>query len=493
MQSKKIYFLLLLLYSITCNSQGVTNNWVMGYSSNLGYPWGGTNINFINGFPDTSYEYRDMNFYVTNGVISDSSGNLLFYTNGVYLANSLSDTMLNGSDLNPGPLTNDYQDGMPLAQGNLVVPMPGNSGKYYLFHETGTYMPNMTKPLELFYSLIDMNLDGGLGGVVFKNQIVLQDTLFMGELSATKHANGRDWWIVFHKVFSDLFYKLLVTPYGINIYTQSIGTLRNDYSGSSAFSSDGSKFAHYNSSTDIDIYDFDRCTGILSNYINIPINDSAVLTNVVFSPNNQVLYAPSTTYVYQFDLTASNIPGSKQTVATWDGFYYPWPPIATNFYAGQLAPDGKIYICATNGTSFLHVINQPDSLGLACDLQQHAIALPTYNALTMPNFPNYFLGPIPGSSCDSLTTVHENTNNTIPIRINPNPAQNTFYLNYELPYGKNAVANVYNTMGELIVKKTLYWYFKYLQIDCSGLENGVYFVEVDAKGCAGSAKLVIAR
>jgi hypothetical protein len=493
MQIKKICFLLLLLYSLTCNSQGITNNWVMGYSSNLGYPWGGTNINFINGYPDTSYEYRNMDLNATNGVISDTAGNLLFYSNGLYIANSIGNIMLNGDNLNPGTFANNYPEGLPIPQGNLIIPMPDNPGKYYLFHETATYMATLTKPLELFYSMIDMSLDSGLGGVVLKNQVVLLDTLELGELNATKHANGRDWWILFHKVFSDMFYKLLVTPYGINIYTQNIGTIRNEYGGTSGFANDGSRFSHYNANTDLDIYDFDRCTGMLSNFIHVAIDDSAVYGHPVFSPNNKILYLPSTTYVYQFDLTAANIPASMQTVAVWDGFYYPWPPIATNFFMGQLAPDGKIYLNCLNGSSFLHVINNPDSLGLACDIQQHAISLPTYNAYTIPNFPNYFLGAIPGSSCDSLTSIKEPENNTITIHINPNPAQNTFYLNYELPYGKIAVTNVYNTLGELVVKKTLYWYFKYLQIDCSGLENGVYFVKVEAKGYAGSAKLVIAR
>jgi hypothetical protein len=59
-------------------------------------------------------------------------------------------------------------------------------------------------------------------------------------------------------------------------------------------------------------------------------------------------------------------------VATWDGFeengFF-----ATTFYLAQLAPDGKIYINSNNGVSYLHVINNPDSLGLACDVCQHCV------------------------------------------------------------------------------------------------------------------------
>jgi hypothetical protein len=244
---------------------------------------------------------------------------------------------------------------------------------------------------------------------------------------------------------------------------------------------------------DLEILDFDRCSGILSNYIHVDINDSMVGGGIAFSPSGRFLYASSIKYVYQFDLQAANVAASMQTVAVWDSFYSPTPPFATYFFLMQLAPDGKIYINCTNSTLDMHVINNPDSAGLACDLQQHSIHLGLYNYHSIPNYPNYFLGRDIGSPCDSLTSVKEITNYSIPIRINPNPTQNTFYLNYELPYGKTAVANIYNTIGEIVMRKALYWYFGYLQVDCSGMDNGVYFINVAGDGVSGNAKLVIAK
>jgi hypothetical protein len=487
-------FVVLLVFSKSVSSQGISNLWVMGYESISGPPFGGTNIDFIGGTPNITYLNRNMNFEETNAVICNVSGNLLFYSNGIYVADATGDTMQNGAGLNPGQFTDDHTYyGMPLPQGNIIIPFPADSNKYYLFHETAIYASNFTQPLELLFSEIDMNLNGGLGGLTSKNNSIIQDTLELGELIATKHANGRDWWLICHKAFSNKFYKLLITPYGVNVFSQDFGTVRSDYGGSSIFSSDGSKFAHYNTDTDIDIYDFDRCSGILSNYVNIPINDTAIFGGISFSPNNHILYAASTQYVYQFDITASNIQASMQTVAVYDGFYSPNPPLATTFFLCQLAPDGKIYINCTNSTLDIHVINYPDSIGIACNLQQHSIHLPTYNALTIANHPNYFLEALVGSPCDSLTPVQELVNNTILVRINPNPAQNSFYLNYELPYGRTAVATIYNTIGEVVIKKNLYWYFGYLQIDCSTLEPGIYFVKVETNEYGGSAKLVIAR
>src|ERR1039457_3487498 len=98
----KIKFIILfLLISSHLFSQGVNNLWLMGYESWAGRPYGGTNLNFIGGLMDTSYQSRIMHFQETNGVICDRNGNLLFSSNGVFIANAFNDTMINGSGLNP--------------------------------------------------------------------------------------------------------------------------------------------------------------------------------------------------------------------------------------------------------------------------------------------------------------------------------------------------------------------------------------------------------
>jgi hypothetical protein len=66
------------------------------------------------------------------------------------------------------------------------------------------------------------------------------------------------------------------------------------------------------------------------------------------------------------------------------------------------APDGKIYITTTSGSRTLHVIHRPDEPGTACAFEQHGIRLPCYNARSVPTFANYRLGPVDGSSCDTL-------------------------------------------------------------------------------------------
>src|SRR6476620_2713060 len=104
-----------------------------------------------------------------------------------------------------------------------------------MFHESAEYFvfqsQNDAQPLELRYSIVDMSLDTGLGGISDKKIVVLQDTLVWGFLTACKHANGRDWWVIAHQYYSNRYYKLLITPVGIEgPFIQDIGSIiTNDY------------------------------------------------------------------------------------------------------------------------------------------------------------------------------------------------------------------------------------------------------------------------
>ncbi len=92
-----------------------------------------------------------------------------------------------------------------------------------------------------------MNLDSGLGGIIKKNIHILEDTIMWGRLTACRHANGRDWWVITHKFFSDKYYKILINPDTIIIFSeQNIGNIFSSYdaNGMAVFSSDGSQYAH---------------------------------------------------------------------------------------------------------------------------------------------------------------------------------------------------------------------------------------------------------
>ena len=72
-----------------------------------------------------------MNFNDDIAIISDTTGNLLFYTNGIYIADATHQPMLNGKGLNPGKLADKNEKyGYILPQGSLILPKPGNADLY---------------------------------------------------------------------------------------------------------------------------------------------------------------------------------------------------------------------------------------------------------------------------------------------------------------------------------------------------------------------------
>ena len=120
-------------------------------------------------------------------------------------------------------------------------------------------------------------------------------------------------------------------------------------------------------------------------------------------------------------------------------------------------------MCTTSGSLYLHVINSPNEKGKNCHFVQRDIKLPTYNAFTMPYFPNYRLGP------ESVGTDEQlNTTNNLPF-IAPNPSSNHIeIINYE--YGQQV--QVFNVAGEIV------FIGNEKNIDVSAWTNGIYFIKI---------------
>jgi len=138
-----------------------------------------------------------MNLNATVASLCDSLGNLLCYTNGIYIANTNDEIMENGDGLNPGPVATDHAEGgYRLVFSEFFLPAPGNPGIYYLFHLKLDHHPVLVLAITTLYmTTIDMTQNNGLGAVTEKNFEILTNGNF-GTLNAVKHANSRDWWIL---------------------------------------------------------------------------------------------------------------------------------------------------------------------------------------------------------------------------------------------------------------------------------------------------------
>jgi hypothetical protein len=486
---KRIVFLFFILFGES-SGQGISNRWVFGYSCCAGN-FGATDINFNSDSAEIIPTQRFMNINCTVGSISDKNGDLLFISNGIYIANALDDTMQNGSGINPASYTTSRnQYGLALPQANLVIPFPGDSTKYYLFHETCDDVGATFATLFLYYSVIDMTLDGGLGAVVQKNIVLLNDSLVEGRIIGCKHANGRDWWIFVHQYNTSMIYKYLITPQGISgPVMQDLFTPRDVWFGQALFSQQGNKFAYYEPFGDLDIFDFDRCTGDFSNFTHIDINDSAFAGGAAFSSSGRYLYVSSINYIYQFDMLAPNIDSSKVVVGVYDG--YQEQGFYQNFYLTALAPDNKIYINCGDGSKYFHVINSPDSAGLACDFVQRGLPLPRWNAFTIPNYPNYFLGADGGTVCDSLPTdISDITEPIESFSVFPNPVRDMLFVNHSAKEPVKEIS-ITNSLGQTeAVQFTPIKGDQYLQIDLSGFAAGVYYVQMKTTGRIITKKVI---
>ncbi|MBL0341518.1 MAG: hypothetical protein IPP71_11590 [Bacteroidetes bacterium] len=95
-----------------------------------------------------------------------------------------------------------------------------------------------------------MNSNNGQGAVIQKN-IQLQNFEMVDCLTAIKHGNGRDWWIVFRKFdpfgSNSKYYSYLISPVGISaVSIQNIGAQNSTNSGRISFNSNGNNMAYLN-------------------------------------------------------------------------------------------------------------------------------------------------------------------------------------------------------------------------------------------------------
>jgi len=398
--------LCLLAWACLLPAQKHDYYWLTGYGGGNQSPYndefGMTTIDFtpLNKPLVTERQDLDMNLNVANASLCDSSGHLLFYTNGEKIYGPNHKLMSNGNDIGD---KDGY--GYRAPQGALALPRPGKPHHYYLFN-IEQEQTSFLYARKLYVNKIDMTLNGGKGHVTEKKVLLMEDTMSWGRICAVKHANGRDWWALIQRNKSNQYFRWLITPNGISKADTILGgdNIR-DGLGQSVFSPDGSKFIRINSYNAmtlprLDIFDFDRCSGTLSNQRTKLIDHIGFGAGVAVSPDSRYLYVMRTVIVYQYDLTAADIFSTETVVAEYDNFLSHGS--ATIFYLGQLAPDGRIYVGGLNATFHMHYINFPNRTGSDCEFVQHGLKFEVLYLSAIPNNPNYRLGPLDGSPCDTL-------------------------------------------------------------------------------------------
>jgi hypothetical protein len=143
----------------------------------------------------------------------------------------------------------------------------------------------------------------------------------------------------------------------------------------------------------------------------------------------------------------------------------------------------------------LSVINFPDSAGLACDFQPWSFYLGgkrTYWGL--PNNPDYDLGPLVGSPCDTLVGISETqpSINNPSLNIFYHPDWQTAFINASNLIGTNGTMEIFDVQGKMVHQEDIQigngnYTFNF---NMTGMAVGMYFVNLVTVGQRLSGKLV---
>lgn len=369
---KAILFLLLFIAGRSSQAQLENTHWMFSYRNGLHF-YGGTVPNIA----------RSELYSVEGGAsVSSGSGNLLFYTDGLRVWDRSHNFMPNGTGLAGGQGS--------ATQAALIVPRGKSERWYYIFT-----VDEGAGPLGLRYSLVDMQANMGQGDVVEKNTPLLSIPV-AEKLTAIRHCNQRDYWVITTLHGGNTYYAYLVTETGIAspvisnsgplfaaFTTSMVGELRG--------SPNGKKLAAAIGATGFVLHDFDNSTGIVSNGATIFTANGGFPYGVCFSPNSSLLYTTIRSNVdpdgrrrsslLQFDVT---LPDTRSIT---NSCYVVAASTDKGYSSLQLTPDGQLYTAVT-GFTYVSAVLTPDVPGIDCQFAESVVTLPFTVGSGLPNFPN---------------------------------------------------------------------------------------------------------
>ena len=366
-------FLIFILHIPIVFGQLQNNNWVFGF---------GARVNFSGPIPVGSSNAAINSNESTASVSDPSTGQLLFYTDGLKVWDANNDVMPNGSNL----LGGFYNS---CTQGALIVPFPEDNQRYYLFTleelEALSLVPVIDNGLR--YSVVDMTLNGGLGDVQVATLNTPLATDLTEKLIVIRSAEIQGFWVIAHKKNANEFlaWKIdacgvtaqpVVSAVGSNFASAPFGA-NEAWSGAMDASPDGNRIGMPVDWSDrIEFFDFNKTTGVVSNPLTVNVTDDSTPPflrkyGACFSPDGSKFYYTNMNSVYQLDLSTY----TSAAIASSITLIYSPLLEPNNNYCFQIeeAPNNRLYVAIGN-TARLDEISNPNLLGLGCGYVVNAVS-----------------------------------------------------------------------------------------------------------------------
>ncbi|GAK77628.1 hypothetical protein JCM19296_3236 [Nonlabens ulvanivorans] len=472
-----IVVLLIIAVSQLSTAQLEASNWYFGFNAGISFdPVTGAVTPVTNG---------QLNTFEGCASISDSNGNLLFYTDGITVFDSTHMIMQNGQGLLGNPSS---------TQSAIIIPKPQDPNLYYIF--TVDTNAGGGQDSGLHWYEVDMTLNAGQGAVTtsLSNPNNLISTC-SEKITAINHATNDEILLTTLASFNgvtttfDTYYTFTISSTGVNPtpLLSTVPSTVSDRRGNLKISPDGQYMVSCNMTSASFLYDYDQSTGgAVSNERQLQFtggNDRGY--GVEFSPDSSLLYvtasndtnsndpAAHSSTLFQFDMTSPNPASSTVVIDTRAG------------YRGslQLGIDKKIYRALSDtyndGRSFLGVINNPNVAGQGCNYIHDAIPLAgRLSAQGLPPFIQSFFALIDVEfTCLGDNTTFEFDSDTPPTLVNWDFGDGT-NSSVESPTHVYAAPGVYNVVLTLTINGSVRTYRKSVQIFDTPIANAATNVNV---------------
>jgi len=337
--------LILILLTISASAQEY-NNWVISRNNHIRFPG------------PTNQPISQITTTEGCATISDNTGQLLMYSDGIRVWNRNHVQMPNGFGLLGGNSS---------SQSVIITAQPGSTNFYYIFTT-----PQQGSGGLHYYSVVNMSLNSGLGDVIVKNVLIAGNTCEL--MTMCMASNNVDKWIVTHELSNNRFRAIKLTAFGItSIVTSNVGANVTGEIGALRSSPlrDRIAMANYAQGNSY-IYNFNNATGAITNQTLLSSEPGPY--SFEFSPNSKLLYLSfnATNKIQQFDVCTNTL---VHTIV---------PAIGNLVGTMQATPDGRIFI-AQKFSSFLHCIRFPNVLGAGCTFTPNFYATAFMLEFGLPN------------------------------------------------------------------------------------------------------------